>query len=241
MRDSNGAGQKTIGLAFDGDADRIAAVDERGIFCSTQSIIPLLVDHLGRTKNLPGTVVKTVSGSDLISRVSESIGRKVIELPVGFKYIAAEMLSDSVLLGGEESGGIGFGIHLPERDALFTALVLLEALGEGGRLLGEYFDSLRTRFGGGCLYERIDLRLASMANRKRLEDLLAEDPPRKVAGQEVREVIRIDGVKFRLGDGHWLMMRFSGTEPLLRIYCEAPSLKEVRAALDWAEKFAQAA
>ncbi len=241
VRASNLAGQKTIGLAFDGDGDRIAAVDETGKFCSTQLLIPLLVDHLGRTKNLPGSVIKTVSGSDLITLVAQSIGRKVVELPVGFKYIAAEMLNDEVLLGGEESGGIGFGRHLPERDALFTGLVLIEALVEGGLCLGEYLESLRSHFGGGCIYDRVDLRLESMDNRHRLEALLAEGPPLRVAGKEVKEVSRVDGVKFRLGPGYWLMMRFSGTEPLLRIYCEAPTYPEVTEVLDWAKEFAKKA
>ncbi|WP_320675205.1 phosphoglucomutase/phosphomannomutase family protein [Prochlorococcus sp. MIT 1341] len=241
VKAANASGQKTIGLAFDGDGDRIAAVDEKGNFCSTQLLIPLLVDHLGRTKNLPGSVIKTVSGSDVITLVAKSIGRKVVELPVGFKYIAAEMLSDQVLLGGEESGGVGFGGHLPERDALFTALVLIEALVEGGRSLGDYLDSLKRRFGGECVYDRIDLRLASMENRNRLEALLKEEPPLKVASQDVIEVSCLDGVKFRLGQGYWLMMRFSGTEPLLRIYCEAPSHEKLFETLEWAKEFAQAA
>jgi phosphomannomutase len=215
-------------------------VDEHGRFCSTQLLMPLYIDHLARARQLPGSVVKTVSGSDLMQRVAESLGRTVLEKPVGFKYIASEMLSSEVLVGGEESGGVGFGMHLPERDALFAALLLIEALVEGGVPLGERLDSLQARCGGATAYDRLDLRLPDMASRRRLEELLAATPPASVAGLPVQEVIRTDGVKLRLGPGHWLMLRFSGTEPLLRLYCEAPSEERVAAVLDWARQLAEA-
>ena len=133
MKAAGSSGQPAVGLVFDGDGDRIAAVDESGTFCNTQQLMPLLIDHLARARQLPGSVVKTVSGSDLMRLVAEDLGREVLELPVGFKYIASEMLEGEVLIGGEESGGVGFGMHLPERDALFAALLVLEALVEGGQ------------------------------------------------------------------------------------------------------------
>ena len=236
---STAAGRPAVGIVFDGDGDRIAAVDERGRFCSTQLLMPLFIDHLARARQLPGLVVKTVSGSDLMQLVAEGLGRPVLEKPVGFKYIAAEMLAGSVLVGGEESGGVGFGCHLPERDAPFAALLLIEALVEGGVPLGERIDALQQRCGGAASYDRLDLRLADMAARQRLEARLAEAPPSAVAGSPVLEVIRTDGVKLRLGPSHWLMLRFSGTEPLLRLYCEAPSETRVREVLSWAQAFAQ--
>ena len=201
--------------------------------------MPLLIDHLARAKQLPGKVVKTVSGSDLMRLIAENLGREVLELPVGFKYIAAEMLSGDVLVGGEESGGVGFGMHLPERDALFAALLVLEALVEGGQPLGARMKALQQRCGGVSFYERFDLRLADMDSRQRLETLLEQTPPATVADQTVQDVIRTDGVKFRLGPSHWLMLRFSGTEPLLRIYCEAPSETDAKAALNWAKQLAE--
>ena len=236
---SSATGQPAVGLVFDGDGDRIAAIDEAGNFCSTQLLMPLLIDHLARAKQLPGKVVKTVSGSDLMRLVAEDLGREVLELPVGFKYIAAEMLSGDVLVGGEESGGVGFGMHLPERDALFAALLVLEALVEGGQPLGARMKALQERCRGSSFYERFDLRLADMDSRQRLETLLEQTPPATVADQPVQAVIRTDGVKFRLGPSHWLMLRFSGTEPLLRIYCEAPSETDVKAALNWAKQLAE--
>ena len=241
VKASTAAGTPAVGLVFDGDGDRIAAVDETGRFCSTQLLMPLLIDHLGRARNLPGAVVKTVSGSDLMRLVAEGQGREVLELAVGFKYIASEMLASEVLIGGEESGGIGFGMHLPERDALFAALLVLEALVEGGQPLGARLDGLQQQHGGASHYDRLDLRLADMDARRRLEALLADSTPSEVAGLPVQEVIKTDGIKLRLGASHWLMLRFSGTEPLLRLYCEAPDAERVGAVLAWATQFAEAA
>jgi phosphomannomutase len=239
VRRSTAEGKPAMGIVFDGDGDRIAAVDEQGRFCSTQLLMPLFIDHLARARALPGSVVKTVSGSDLMALVAQDLGRPVQEKPVGFKYIAAEMLAGEVLVGGEESGGVGFGMHLPERDAPFAALLLIEALVKGGVPLGARIDALQERCGGAAAYDRLDLRLADMAARARLESHLAEAPPAEVAGVPVLEVIRTDGVKLRLGTSHWLMLRFSGTEPLLRLYCEAPSSERVAAVLEWARQLAQ--
>ncbi len=236
---STASGKPAMGIVFDGDGDRIAAVDENGRFCSTQLLMPLFIDHLARVRQLPGSVIKTVSGSDLMQLVAEDLGRTVLEMPVGFKYIAAEMLAGEVLVGGEESGGVGFGMHLPERDAPFAALLLIEALVEGGVPLGQRIDALQQRCGGAAAYDRLDLRLADMAARQRLEARLAEAPPTEVAGAAVQEVITTDGVKLRLGPSHWLMLRFSGTEPLLRLYCEAPSEARVAEVLGWARALAQ--
>ena len=240
VRASTAAGQPAMGIVFDGDGDRIAAVDENGRFCSTQLLMPLFIDHLARARSLPGTVIKTVSGSDLMALVAEDLGRQVIEMPVGFKYIAAEMLAGEVLVGGEESGGVGFGMHLPERDAPFAALLLIEALVEGGVPLGQRIDALQARCGGGAAYDRLDLRLADMAARGRLERFLAETPPNEVAGAPVQQVISTDGVKLRLGPSHWLMLRFSGTEPVLRLYCESPTPERVAEVLLWARQLAEA-
>ncbi len=231
-------GDPALGLVFDGDGDRIAAIDESGRFCSTQLLMPLLIEHLVKVRKLSGCVVKTVSGSDLMRLVAEDLGREVFELPVGFKYIAAQMLDRDVVVGGEESGGIGFGIHLPERDALFAALLVLEALNEGREPLGVRLQDLEHRF-GRSLYDRVDLRLPDMASRHRLEALLKEKAPSVVAGQLVKEVITTDGVKLRMGNSHWLMLRFSGTEPLLRIYCEAPTEEQIKETLTWAKEFAE--
>ena len=241
VRTSTAAGTPAVGIVFDGDGDRIAAIDETGRFCSTQLLMPLLIDHLARARALPGSIVKTVSGSDLMRLVAEAQGRDVLELAVGFKYIAAEMLTGEVLIGGEESGGVGFGMHLPERDALYAAVLVLEALVEGGQPLGARLTALQDQHGGASHYDRLDLRLANMEARQRLEQILAKATPKAVAGEAVHEVIRTDGIKLRMGPSHWLMLRFSGTEPLLRLYCEGPDPDRVHAVLAWAQHFAEAA
>ena len=241
VRTSTAAGTPAVGIVFDGDGDRIAAIDETGRFCSTQLLMPLLIDHLARARALPGSIVKTVSGSDLMRLVAEAQGRDVLELAVGFKYIAAEMLAGEVLIGGEESGGVGFGMHLPERDALYAAVLVLEALVEGGQPLGARLTALQNQHGGASHYDRLDLRLANMEARQRLEQILAKATPKAVAGEAVQEVIRTDGIKLRMGPSHWLMLRFSGTEPLLRLYCEGPDPDRVHAVLAWAQHFAEAA
>ncbi len=196
----------------------------------------MLIDHLARVRNMPGCVVKTVSGSDLMRLVAEDLGREVLEKPVGFKYIAEEMLSREVLIGGEESGGVGFGHHLPERDALFTALLLLESIVADSKCLGEKIDSLHSRFGKSH-FERIDLTLKNMEMRRNLENFLKQDTPSSIGHKSVLEVISTDGIKLVLDKSHWLMFRFSGTEPLLRIYCEAPTSAEVTSTLYHAKQF----
>ncbi len=235
---SNKQGKPSIGIVFDGDGDRIAAVDEFGNYCSNQLLIPLLIDHLARVRKLPGCVIKTVSGSDLMRLVGESLGREVLELPVGFKYIAKEMLSRNVLIGGEESGGIGFGMHLPERDALFAALLILEAVQSSGKPLGLCLKTLVNKY-GASQYERLDLRLSGLDMRNRLEETLMKKPPSSIGDIPIKEITSIDGIKFRLAKNYWLMFRFSGTEPLLRIYCEAPTDVEVKTTLTWASEYIQ--
>ncbi len=238
VKESSIAGKQAIGLVFDGDGDRIAAIDENGRFCSNQLLMPLLIEHMAGIKEMPGCVIKTVSGSDLMTLVAEEFSREVLEVPVGFKFIAAEMLKRDVLLGGEESGGIGFGTHIPERDALYAALLLLEAISEGGITLANRLDALHNRL-GKSFYDRIDIYLESKNCRVQLEELLRKNPPEYVCDQLVREIIILDGFKLRLGERDWVMFRFSGTEPLLRIYCESPSNEQLLNNLQWAKKFVE--
>ena len=238
VHNSNAQVKPSIGIVFDGDGDRIAAIDEFGNYCSTQLIMPLLIDHLIKTRDSPGSIIKTVSGSDLMRLVAEESGREVKEFPVGFKYIASEMLSSEVLIGGEESGGLGFGMHLPERDALFTAILILETLAINRKSLGACLKELTSRF-GKSYYDRIDLRLENMSHRNKLEELLKQTPLKIVAGKTVKNIDEVDGIKIRLDKFFWLMFRFSGTEPLLRIYCEAPTSDLLKETLDWARNFAE--
>jgi phosphomannomutase len=237
-RQTNSAGL-TVGLVFDGDSDRIAAVDGQGNFLSSQVLIPILLEHLALRRGFSGEVVKTVSGSDLIPRVAALYHLSVFETPVGYKYIADRMLEAQVLLGGEESGGIGYGTHIPERDALLSALYVLEAIAQSGMDLSALYSSLQKQTQFNSAYDRIDLPLASMDVRSRLLAQLQTQPLTEIAGQPVVDCLSIDGYKFRLADSSWLMIRFSGTEPVLRLYCEAPTLEQVHHTLAWAKLWAE--
>jgi phosphomannomutase len=148
------------------------------------------------------------------------------------------MLTTHVLVGGEESGGIGYGTHIPERDALLSALYLLEAVVESGEDLSDIYQRLQRETGFDSAYDRIDLPLASMEVRSRLLEELQRHPLTEIAGQAVVDCNTIDGYKLRLADGRWLLIRFSGTEPVLRLYSEAATLEQVHETLAWAKDWA---
>lgn len=233
-----------VGLVFDGDADRIAAVDSQGNFLSSQILIPILLQHLTVARGYTGEFIKTISGSDLMPKVAALYNLPVYETPVGYKYIAERMLSQGegqVLLGGEESGGIGYGTHIPERDALLSALYILEAVVTTGKDLSTLYSALQQETNFLAHYDRIDKHLPTMAARTKLETTLATAPLTEIAGRKVIKVTAPDGYKFYLDDGSWLLVRFSGTEPLLRLYCEAPTPALVAQTLEyisqWADQF----
>ncbi|MEB3237965.1 MAG: phosphoglucomutase/phosphomannomutase family protein [Candidatus Sericytochromatia bacterium] len=215
-----------IGLACDGDGDRIGAVAEGGAFVNAHLLMALLTRHLLEVRGWQGDIVKTLSTSVMIDRLARHYDRPLHVVPIGFKHVAAEMLSRHVMLGGEESGGIGFPRHLPERDGLLCALLVLEACACAGTGLAGLLDSLRT-LAGAHAYDRIDLPLPDPVRvRRAIEDLRVE-PPAVLAGKAVVRWGSEDGLKAMLEDGSWLLLRLSGTEPLLRLYAEASSEPEV--------------
>ncbi|MEM9803875.1 MAG: phosphoglucomutase/phosphomannomutase family protein [Cyanobacteria bacterium P01_D01_bin.56] len=228
----------TVGIIFDGDSDRVAGMDGQGEFLSSQVLIPILIDHLKAQRGFDGEVIKTISGSNLMQKVAEMHGLAVHETPIGYKYIADRMLETQVLIGGEESGGIGYGHHIPERDALLSALYLLEAVVKSGKDFGQLNQSLRQQTDFSGAYDRIDLPLANMEVRAKLLDQLQNATPTEVAGKGVEDVLSIDGYKFTLADGSWLLIRFSGTEPVLRLYSEGATIEDVHKHLNWAKDWA---
>jgi len=227
-----------VGLVFDGDSDRIAAVDGQGQFLSSQILIPVLIDHLKARRGFSGEVVKTISGSNLIPAVAKLHGLELYQTPVGYKYIADRMQEATVLLGGEESGGIGYGHHIPERDALMSALYVLEAVVTSGMDLSDYYQTLQEKTGYFSEYDRIDIPLASMDVQAKLLKQLATAPPTEVVGKAVKDCLAIDGYKLTLADDSWLLIRFSGTEPVLRLYSEGKTLDDVHQHLHWAKDWA---
>ncbi|NJK60229.1 MAG: phosphoglucomutase/phosphomannomutase family protein [Oscillatoriales cyanobacterium SM2_1_8] len=233
-----GEGELRVGLAFDGDGDRIAAADGEGNYLNSQVLIPILIDHLAGKRGLRGELIKTISGSDFMPQVAARHGLPTWETHVGYKYIAERMLTNqaqgqSTLLGGEESGGIGYGSHIPERDALLSALYLLEAVALSGEDLGQYYRRLQRELRFDRVYDRRDVRLPNAEARAQVETRLAQAPLTEIAGAAVTGVRSGDGYKFRLADGDWAMVRFSGTEPLLRLYVEAATGDRVAEVLAW--------
>jgi len=219
-----------MGVVNDGDGDRLALVDEKGSFVNTQLVYALLLLHLLKNKGLKGRVVKTVSTTYLADRIAKAYGVPVEEVPVGFKHINRLILTKGdVLFGGEESGGFGFPQYLPERDGVYSALTILEFLYLEDRTLSGAVEELFKSF-GEAYYKRVDLRVEEKVKQKVKE--LAQNPPDRLGEFRVREVKTADGVKFVLEDDSWLLVRPSGTEPLLRTYAESPSPQKTERLLE---------
>ncbi|EDP76512.1 phosphoglucomutase/phosphomannomutase family protein [Hydrogenivirga sp. 128-5-R1-1] len=214
-----------VGVANDGDGDRIALVDERGEYVNTQLIYVLLLLHLIKHKNMrEGIVVKTVSTTYLADRICRAEGIELREVPVGFKNINELILKEKVIFGGEESGGYGIPSYLPERDGLMSALFVLELMLLKGRPLSEIIEEVFDTY-GRAYYKRVDFP-ADEGIKAKLKSLI-ERPPSAVGGRSVRRAITIDGLKLVFEDESWLLFRASGTEPLIRVYAEAPSQEEL--------------
>ncbi|NJL92206.1 MAG: phosphoglucomutase/phosphomannomutase family protein [Anaerolineae bacterium] len=219
-----------IGIATDGDADRIGAMDGEGRFVDPHTIMALALRYLVEERGLCGSVVKTVSTTAMLNRIAKKHGLELHETPVGFSYIADLMLAGGVLIGGEESGGISISGHIPEGDGILMGLLLLEIMGAHQAPLAELVDDLQKNF-GPTVYQRVDLHLKQPVPKSEMVQRLAENAPAQMAGQAVRDVLTADGAKFILADESWLLVRPSGTEPVLRVYAEGTSEAEVAAIL----------
>ena len=234
------AGHGQLGLATDGDADRLGAMDGRGQFVDPHRIMALSLKYLFEKRGFRGKVVKTVSTTQMINRLAEKYGLEVIETPVGFNYIAEWMLQDDVLIGGEESGGISFKGHIPEGDGILMGLLLTEMVAESGAPLDEMVADLLAEV-GPAHYKRVDLRLARPIVKEQMVKQLAEDAPSSIGGVEISSVNTMDGVKYLLADDSWLLIRPSGTEPVLRVYAEARDPEQVSRLLEFGQSVAEGA
>lgn len=210
-----------IGIALDGDADRVGAVDEQGNFVDSHRIFAITLYHLVQRRGWRGRVVKTLSTTNMIDALCQHFGLPLTVTPIGFKYICENMLQGDVLIGGEESGGIGIQHHIPERDGVLMGLMLLEAMTLSGKrlseLVREIFDLV-----GEHHYNRVDLHL-EREEMPAARERVAQTEASEVAGLPVKAIDRMDGTKFLLENGAWLLLRASGTEPVVRVYAEAPS------------------
>jgi len=215
-----------ICLVTDGDADRVGGMDGRGNYLTTHQIICLLLHHLVVNRKQTGRVVKALTTTSMVDKMCAAYGLPLVETGVGFKYICAEMLKGGVLLGAEESGGIGFPGHIPERDGIAAGLMLLELLATEKISVNKMLAKLEKQF-GPHRYGRIDTHYP-LEKRASLMGFLQKNPPAKLLRSPMAEVKTFDGVKFVAQDSSWLMLRGSGTEPVLRIYAEAKSDADVR-------------
>ncbi len=213
-------------LVTDGDADRVGGMDGRGRYLTTHNLICLLLHHFVVNRKGRGRVVKALTTTSMVDKLCAAHGLPLVETGVGFKYICAEMLKGDVLLGAEESGGIGFPGHIPERDGIAAGLLLLELLATERCSINTLLRRLEKEF-GPHRYGRIDTHFP-LDRREALMERLRQNPPFKLLRSPVSEIKTFDGVKFIAANGAWLMLRPSGTEPILRIYAEARSDVEVR-------------
>src|SRR5271154_551181 len=226
-----------IGLATDGDADRLGVVNDKGQYESIQLIFSMLLLHLIRNrKQKTGLVVKSANSTYLIDRICRAHGLKLAEVPVGFKYICQQMRETNVLIGGEESGGIGFQGHIPERDGMLANLMLLEMLTVTGKKLSEIARGLQKEF-GASFYDRIDMKFPLEKREKFIESLRVQ-PPKELLGVPLAQMKDFDGVKYIAKDDSWLMFRTSGTEPIIRIYSEASSAARMKKLLEHGKNLA---
>jgi len=219
-----------FGLATDGDADRIGAVDDRGNFVDAHTIMALSVRYLVERRGMTGGIAKTISSTLMLNRLAKQYGLEIHETPVGFDMIAKLMLDDDILLGGEESGGISIKGHIPEGDGILMGLLLMEIVADAGVPLSELIDNLQKTVGPTC-YRRDDIKLDGFVAKSEMVERLVNNTPEKIVGESVVKVDSYDGVKYHLADDSWLLIRPSGTEPILRLYAEASNDKAVEAML----------
>ncbi len=213
-----------VGLATDGDADRVGAVNELGATMTMHEVVPLVLLHLARRRNMTGGVVRTFSQSVLTKRIAAAHNLKLHETPIGFKYVADLMLREDILIGAEESGGIGVKGHIPERDGILNSLLLLEAIVCANQTPAEMVAQMHREF-GAFYYDRRDLH-TEVARGLDFVAQLAVAPPATIANHTVAAVETMDGTKLVFADESWLLFRQSGTEPVLRIYAEATSIQK---------------
>lgn len=226
-----------LGLATDGDADRIGAVDERGNFVDPHTIMSLAVRYLVEKRKMSGAIVKTISSTLMLNRMARAYQLPLYETPVGFDLIATHMLNDDVLLGGEESGSISIKGHIPEGDGILMGLLLIEIVAEAKIPLSALIADLQQKF-GPTVYRRDDIHLTKPIAKAEMVARLVEATPNEIIGQKVVKVDNYDGVKYHLADDSWLLIRPSGTEPVLRVYAESSTEAAVSALLQAGRQFA---
>lgn len=224
----------TLGLATDGDGDRFGVIDSNGEFITPNELVALLSDYLAESRGWTEGLARSVATSHLIDRVAENRGLKLYETPVGFKFIGELINKDEIILGGEESAGLSIKGHYPEKDGIIACLLAAEAVAVRGKSLTEQLDELYSRV-GKLESGRIGVKLTDEI-AKSLKERLSQEPS-EIGGRKVEKINRIDGVKFIFTDGSWMLMRPSGTEPLVRIYAETENLQDLEVLLEQGRRY----
>jgi phosphomannomutase len=219
-----------VGLASDGDADRIGVVDEKGTFLTQLQVFALLCLYLLEVRGQRGAIVKTITSSSMVDRLGEIYGVPVHETPVGFRYVAPVMVAEDAIIGGEESGGYGFRGHVPERDAIVASLYFLDFMVKTGKTPAQLLEYLYSKV-GPHYYHRRDFTFPER-ERQRITARIRDSQPDSLDGMPVARRDTYDGFRFTLADNTWLLIRFSGTEPVLRVYAESDSMSRVERMLD---------
>jgi len=219
-----------VGLATDGDADRLGIVDENGEFLTQLQVFALLCLYLLEVRRERGAIVKTITTTSMLYRLGEIFNVPVYETPVGFKYVAPIMLAKNALIGGEESGGYGFRGHMPERDGLLAGIYFLDLMLKTGKTPSQLIDYLYSKV-GPHYYQRIDIKFPE-DERQAINKRISDNLPQSIDGVKVVKINATDGFHLTLADTTWLLIRFSGTEPVLRIYAESDSPARVERLLE---------
>jgi len=226
----------SIGLATDGDADRLGIIDEKGKFLTQLQVFALLALYMLEVRGERGAIVKTITTTSMLYRLGEIFNVPVYETAVGFKYVAPIMRTENALIGGEESGGYGFRGHVLERDGILSGLYFLDLMVKTGKTPSELIDYLYSKV-GPHYYHRVDVEFPE-SERQTIMERIEHTPPEHIDGVKVVKLDTTDGFRFILADTSWLLIRFSGTEPVLRIYAETDSLERVQRLLDAGKELA---
>ncbi len=227
LKESVISNQAIIGLATDGDADRLSAIDSCGTFFSPNKIASMLLRHLVKNKKLTGDVVRTLSTTHLMDHLAKAYGLSVIETPVGFKWICEQMIKNNVLIGAEESGGISILNHIPDKDAILAGMLLVEMLSYEKKSLKEIFNDTLKDANWKCINDRFDLHIND-EQKQLLISRLQNGEIKECNGIQVKSINNTEGTKYLFNDGSWFLARASGTEPMARVYFEATSEKSLQ-------------
>jgi phosphomannomutase len=226
-----------VGLATDGDGDRLGAIDANGEFVDPHHIFALTLQYLVEARGWRGKIVKSLSTTRMIDRLAKKYDLPLVETPVGFNHIADHMLKGDVLIGGEESGGLSIKGHIPEGDGILMGLLMLEIISAAGAPLHELVGALQADV-GPARYARRDVPLRRPIAKAQMVARLMDEAPDSLGGETVESVDSLDGVKYVLADDSWLLIRPSGTEPVLRVYAEARDEEMVHTLLAYGEEVA---